>query len=353
NGGSIRTYIRKKGGKIKGPVGSMERIQRIEEHELALGLNSDRPYLEFAAPKLMYEKSQEIYENISSQRWRSLSPLTRSIVQQERSNADSQMDVAVYALSLFTPFREMVDTSNFTPLQKERFFKLMERYCATNEVDQSVYNNDELKDRCLSIQIDVLENRINQLPDRAASLSYLASLYNVKGRTSEAISYYTEALQIDPHSAQTHSNMGAALAKEGKIKEAIYHFSEALRINPEYTEAQKNLVYTLENQGSIREKLSHFPQGLQKGAENAQAHNDTGVTLAKQGRIEEAISEFSEALRIDPEFAGAHNNLGIALARKGNIEDAIEHFQRALRINPDYTGARNNLEKALRLRTKK
>jgi spermidine synthase len=313
----------------------------------------DRPHLEFAAPKLMYEKSQEIYENISSQRWRSLSPLTRSIVQQERSNADSQMDVAVYALSLFTPFREMVDTSNFTPLQKERFFKLMERYCATNEVDQSVYNNDELKDRCLSIQIDVLENRINQLPDRAASLSYLASLYNVKGRTSEAISYYTEALQIDPYSAQTHSNMGAALAKEGKIKEAIYHFSEALRINPEYTEAQKNLVYTLENQGSIREKLSHFPQGLQKGAENAQVHNDTGVTLAKQGRIEEAISEFSEALRIDPEFAGAHNNLGIALARKGNIEDAIEHFQRALRINPDYTGARNNLEKALRLRTKK
>jgi spermidine synthase len=313
----------------------------------------DRPYLEFAAPKLMYEKSLDIYKNISSQRWRSLSPLTRSIVQQERSNGDSQMDFAVYALSLFIPFRDMVDTSNFTPLQKERFFELMERYCTTNEVDQSVYNNDELKDRCLSIQIDALENRINQLPDRAASLSYLASLYNLKGRASEAISYYTEALQIDPYSAQTHNNMGAALAKEGKIKEAIYHFSEALRINPEYTKAQKNLVYTLENQGSIREKLSHFPQELQKKAENAQVHNDTGVTLAKQGRIEEAISEFSEALRIDPEFAGAHNNLGIALARKGNIEDAIEHFQRALRINPDYTGARNNLEKALRLRTKK
>lgn len=313
----------------------------------------DRPYLEFAAPKLMYEKSQEIYENISSQRWRSLSALTRSIVQQERSNGDSQMDFALYALSLFIPFRDMVDTANLTPLQKERFFKHMERYCAHNEINYSVYNNDELKDRCLSIQIDALENRIDQLPDRAASLSYLASLYNLKGRASEAISYYIEALQIDPYSAQTHNNMGAALAKEGKIEEAIYHFSEALRINPEYTKAQKNLVYTLENQGSIKEKLSHLPQGLQEGSENAQVHNGIGVALAKEGRIEEAIREFSEALRIDPEFAGAHNNLGIALARKGNIQDAIEHFQRALRINPDYTGARNNLEKALKLRTKK
>jgi tetratricopeptide (TPR) repeat protein len=212
----------------------------------------------------------------------------------------------------------MVDLSNVTPLQKERFLKLMEIYSANNKLDYSIFKDNELKQRCLSIQIDVIENKIDLLPDRSASLSYLGSLYNMKGRASKAIGYYTEALRIDPYSAVTHNNMAIALTKMGRLDEAIRHFSEALRINPEYTKA----------------------------------HNDLGVALAKQGRLDEAISHYSEALRTNPGYAEAHNNLGIALARKGKIEDAVAHFREALRIRPDFVGAHNNLKKALRLQRK-
>jgi len=48
NGGSIRTYIRKKRSKLKGKKGAEERVQEIIDHEKKLKLHTNKPYLEFA-----------------------------------------------------------------------------------------------------------------------------------------------------------------------------------------------------------------------------------------------------------------------------------------------------------------
>lgn len=48
NGGSIRTYIRKKGSNLKGFIGADKRIEKINFKELRLGLNSVIPYKKFA-----------------------------------------------------------------------------------------------------------------------------------------------------------------------------------------------------------------------------------------------------------------------------------------------------------------
>ena len=49
NGGSIRTYIRKKGGSLKGFEGAEERINSVIENEKSLGLDTDKPYKDFAS----------------------------------------------------------------------------------------------------------------------------------------------------------------------------------------------------------------------------------------------------------------------------------------------------------------
>jgi len=351
-------------------------------------INTDnRPWLEFSAPRLMYSRDGQISKKVQANKRIGVSTEARNISQQIKASVDSQIDFAAYALSLFAPFRHMVDLSKATSLQKERFFKLMEIYSANNELEYSNFKNNELIQRCLSIQIDVLENKIDLLPDRFASLSYLGSLYNIKGRASKAINYYQEALQIDPYSAATHSNLGVALTKQdrldeainhfsealridpysavmhsnlgialtkqGRLDEAISHFSEALRINPEYTEAHYNMGVALVKQGRLDEAIRHFYEALRINPEYTEAHNDLGIALVKQGRLDEAINHFSEVVRINPGYAKAHNNLGIALTRKGKIEDAVVHFREALRIRPDFVGAHNALRKALKLQRKR
>jgi spermidine synthase len=130
--------------------------------------------LEFAAPKLMYRDDPMIRRNIYSKKWLTLG--TRNIIQQVITDVDAQIDFAAYALSLYLPLRDMVDLSKATPLQKERFFKLMEAHCANNPIDYSVFKNDELKQRCRSIQIEAIQNKIALMPDKAASYLYLGTL---------------------------------------------------------------------------------------------------------------------------------------------------------------------------------
>jgi len=345
-------------------------------------VNTDsRPLLEFAAPKLMYTRDTTIGRNIRSRGW--LSPQTARIVQQLTTDIDAQIDFAAYALSVYEPFRNMVDLSKATPAQKERFFKIMENYYASHSIDSDVdiFGDKELKQRCYSIQIKVIEDKIDSMPDKAISYFYLAGLYNEKGMLDEAKADYFKALQIDPAFAEAHYNIGAISAEQGNFDEAITHLVEALRINPSLAKAHNNLGGVFMRQGKVNEAVEHFTDALRIEPDNAEAHHNLGWVFARQGRLDEAIEHSVEAIRIKPDFADAyinlgyaltqqgrldetiaeyrkvlrilpdnpdiHNNLGVALAMQGKFDQAIEHFNQALRINPDFTDASRNLRRAL------
>jgi len=277
------------------------------------GINTDnRPLLEFAAPRLMYFSDAAFIQKKIKERT-ILSAETQKMVWETAANVDAQIDNAAFALSVQAPFSHMVDLSKTTSLQKDRFFYFVEKYCASNEFDASVFKDNELNQRCLSVQIEIINSRLDRLSERRRSWSYLGNLYMETGRTSEAVNCFSEALRIDPDSVEAHYNLAIALAKQGRTAEAIEHYLQALRIKPDYVEA----------------------------------HNNLGNALAKQGRTAEAIEHYLQALRIKPDSVEAHYNLAIALSRKGDIEGAITHFRNALRINPDNIHAKNNLKKAL------
>ena len=49
----------------------------------------------------------------------------------------------------------------------------------------------------------------------------LGNAFVEKGRTSEAIDEYKQALQVDPDYAEAHNNLGSALLLTGRTSEAI------------------------------------------------------------------------------------------------------------------------------------
>jgi len=309
-------------------------------------VNTDSwPQLEFAAPKLMYHSDPMIRGNIQSEKW--LTPETGNIVQQVITDVDAQIDFVAYALSLYEPFRNMVDLSKATTLQKERFFKLMEVYCADNSVDFAIFKNDELKQRCRSVQIEAIQSRIALMPDKAASYFYLADLYYEKGMLDEAIANYSKLLQINPDSVEGHSNLGTALTKQGRLDEAITHFTEAIQIDPYNAEVHGNLGTVLTKQGRVDEATKHLIESLRIKPGSAEIHYNLGYVLARQGKLDEAIAHFTESLRIEPDNAEAHNNLGGILARRGKLDEAVTHYTEALRIKPDSADAHSNLGYAL------
>jgi spermidine synthase len=305
----------------------------------------NRPRLEFTAPKLMYSSDQlfPIYQRLRSPKWTTLTPDTTNVIRQAAKNADSQIDFAAYALSLHSPFSGMLDLTQATANQKKRFFELFENHCAQYEVDCSIFTDNQLTQRCLAIQIDVIVKNMDRLPDLPLSYGYLGTLYSRQGRPAEAIVAYEKALQMNPFSAALHNNLGVALSEQGRVDDAIRHYKESLRIDPEYRQARYSLGFVLAKQGRKEEAIVHYTAGLETDSDPAQEHYRLGLIMVEQNWLAEAIDHFSEALRLNPSHAEAYNALGAALSKLDRLDEATLNYTKALQINPRYVEAQYNL----------
>jgi tetratricopeptide (TPR) repeat protein len=168
-----------------------------------------------------------------------------------------------------------------------------------------------------------------------------------RGKASEAIAHYQQALQFDPTYVQAYNNLGVAYKEEGKIDEAIKQYEQALRFNPDFPEAQFNLGVALEAADRENEAIDHYKEALRLKSDFFEARCALGGILIRQGRIQEAVEHYNEALKLQPDSAETHFQLGLALVQQGKREEAIGQWQQALILKPDYPEAEYNWGLAL------
>jgi spermidine synthase len=344
-------------------------------------VNTDgHPRLEFSAPKLMYQSDRNIAINIEA--GKQLRPETASVVGQVTTDAEAQIDFAIFALSVYAPFPEMVDLSAVTPAQKERFYDLIEQYCLKTPVDYSAFKDEELTHRCRLVQIQAIEANIGTISDHeklGLSYFYLADLcynenmldkcieyykkylefgpdrseahYNMaqalitQGRLGEAVAQLNKSLELSPGSAKAQSSLGYAFASMNKLDEAEVHFKEALRLEPTLETARTNLGLAFFRQGKFDDAIRQYTEALQTNPDSANLHRHLASAYLSENKLDEAVEHYNEALRLEPESADTHYNLGHVFARMGRFDAAVRHFEEVLRISPDYPDA----EKALRI----
>jgi spermidine synthase len=311
--------------------------------------SENRPRLEFAAPRLLYTNDPSIRRNIADNG--RLSDGTQAIVRANRTDIERQIGFAAYALSVYRPgfaFQNGVELSKATPEQRERFSRLLEDYCRKN-VDRGVFllRDAEIRDRCVSAQMRMLETRMAAAREKAPYLRRLAEMSSSAGELDSAVAYYTRALSLYPDDVETLMSLGVVLTNQGKFAEAIEQHRRAIEIAPHSPRVYNNLGGTLARQGKIAEALTCFAEALERDPDFADAHFNMGNALASQGNLEQAAERFAAAIRLRPDFAEAYNNLANAFLSRGRFDDAIAQYTAALRIQPDYALARYGLGSAL------
>jgi spermidine synthase len=311
-------------------------------------VNSDNhPLLEFAAPKLMYQDDIAILQNLDS--GARLSEKTKDIIRQFTSDVNSQIDFAAYALSVKSPFSNMVDLSKASREQKERFFKLVGSYCIRNTIDSALLNSDELTERLRRIQIDHIEKNIELMPDKSVSYLLLGDLYSEQNRFEDAEVNYQNSLRLNPDNAYAHIHLGVIFGKQGKIGQALPHFERALKNRPYEPILHRNLGLVYTGQGKFELAAMHYSKALQIKPDFIEARRELGDVLIEQRRFEQAIVEYQKILEISALDAEGYNNLGVALANQGRIYEAVTDFSEALRIDPALSSALRNIRNALSL----
>lgn len=123
-------------------------------------------------------------------------------------------------------------------------------------------------------------------------------------------------LSRNPGAWVVHYNLGVVYQEKGRFTEAIDAYTNALRLKPDYPEAHNNLGWILFQQGHAKEASIHFQEAIRNRPDYSAAHTNLGIALAKQGKLEKAIAHFSKALQFDPRHEGGVSNLQLAMAKQ-------------------------------------
>ena len=77
-----------------------------------------------------------------------------------------------------------------------------------------------------------------------------------------AITYFRQAIILQPDSVKAHYNLGAALSKTDHLEEAIACFEKVLELNPNYGEAYLSLGKIYQTQKQLQTAAAAYRQGL-------------------------------------------------------------------------------------------
>jgi spermidine synthase len=303
-------------------------------------VNTDnRPRLEYAAPKLMYQGEtvqQILLQNVAQRSW--LSPESRAQAEKIRESVPAQIDFARYALSIYSPFPGMVDLKRANPAERETYIGLLKTYGRENSLDYGLLPEPEILSQLRAAQIAALEEKLPAMPVKGPAYFYLARRYSEQGQDERAINCYKNAVVADPDDAASHNDLGFMLVEKGQIDEAVGHFKEALRVRPNFLLALGNLSYAYLQQNRLDEALHYFQETLRVHPGLVESLVQIGEIQFKRGAFRDAVDYLRAALRQDQDLVPALNLLALIQATAPdpavrNPRSAVIYAQKACALS--------------------
>jgi predicted O-linked N-acetylglucosamine transferase (SPINDLY family) len=163
------------------------------------------------------------------------------------------------------------------------------------------------------------------------------------GRRAEATQIYAAILQREPRNFHALYFLGFAAYEDGNFERAVHWISQAVRVNPHSADAQYNLGCALQNLQRHAEALPRFDSALAIRPDYDSAWTNRGATLLAMRRRTEAIVSFDHALRLNPRDAEALSNRAAALFELQQYESAAVDYLMLLGFAPEFPDAIGNL----------
>jgi tetratricopeptide (TPR) repeat protein len=199
-----------------------------------------------------------------------------------------------------------------------------------------------------------LENISELLPSLAKNIEVITSLSDLvtfqptsedyfrlgnacffEGRYEDAITNYTNAIELDSNNPIVLNNRGVSLNKLGRDEEAFTDYDKAIELKPDYAIALNNRGVSLSRLGRYEEALTDYDKILELNSSCLEAEWNRGLLLDKLGRHKEAISIYEKALELEPDNYILLNNHGVSLHNLGRFEEALTSYDKAINVRPE------------------
>jgi len=202
----------------------------------------------------------------------------------------------------------------------------------------------------LYIEMDRLENAETLLLEAVAAEPThffahfaLANVYQLDGRTADAVREYEKALRGNPQPAPSHINLGNLYLTEGRYDEAAGHYRKALDLDASNQAASLGMAAALESAGRPQEAVEYLDDLILADPGQASAFHAKASLLMKSGRSQEGRRTLRAGLRASPQDPILLSDMGLYFLRSDQPDSAAAFFEQAVTLRPDLLTARGNL----------
>jgi tetratricopeptide (TPR) repeat protein len=129
------------------------------------------------------------------------------------------------------------------------------------------------------------------------------------GKLDQAMAHYHEAADLQLNAPADYFYRAVASAAELRNDDSISYFRDAVWMNPNFWQARYLLGMELAEAGKIDEAQAQFSEVVRIRPDFERAHLNYGVALAKLGKLDAALKEFQITLQLNPTNKFARQNL--------------------------------------------
>lgn len=153
-----------------------------------------------------------------------------------------------------------------------------------------------------------------------------------------SISFYQQAVTVEPANSEAHLKYGRALARLGSNTEALKELFQSLILNADHPEtnliARAEIASILMKQGDYDEAGGQLKQIVDLSPNDSSARGNYALCLEHLGFVDAAIEQLKLILKTNSYDTVVLYNLGAAYLRKGDGITARKYFERVISIDP-------------------
>jgi tetratricopeptide (TPR) repeat protein len=187
-------------------------------------------------------------------------------------------------------------------------------------------------------------------PNSAQAYRERGVIYQEQGDSKRANADYSQAIKLDPNDTFAYIGRGLTYGAERDFGQSMADLNQAIKLDPNdaFAYIWRGTMYSAN--GDLDQGIVDFNQAIILEPNNDIAYALRGFLYAMKGEDDRAIADLNQVIRINPNFAGAYSARGSIYADKGDYDRAIADFNQALKLAPDNSGYKTNLENARKAR---
>ena len=191
------------------------------------------------------------------------------------------------------------------------------------------------RQKCYTDAITHYTEAIDLNPELTEAYSNRGNAYTLKMDFDAAIEDFNKAIDLDPENALFYNNRGLAYFWTGDFDAAIEDYRKAIDLAPELTEAYSNRGLAYRSAGDFDAAIEDYSKAIDLNPEDALFYSLRGAVYDNMGDFDAAIEDYSKAIDLAPEDALFYSVRGAAYRNTGDFEAAIEDYSRVIDLAPE------------------